>query len=68
MAKIEMVGDSTDALLVSLIRFADAQHEAGPSVCEPEPGVDCVAGCEACEVLADVPTELLAQVRAVEEG
>lgn len=59
--------DATDALIRSLAGFVDAQHEFGPSVCEPEPGVDCVAGCEACEVLAGAPAELLAQVRAGEE-
>lgn len=52
-------------LLVDLAVFADRQHDFKSGDCHPQPGVDCWPFCDACKVLARVPTDVLDEARRV---
>jgi hypothetical protein len=60
----ESVDASIQSLIVKLGAFVDGEHEYRYSGCHPEPSLDCVGWCEACAVLAAVPDDLMAQIRA----
>jgi hypothetical protein len=52
-------------LLVDLVAFVDLEHEDASGSCHPQPGKDCVAWCEACQMLARVPADVLTEARQV---
>lgn len=53
----------TYAYVLDLAEFVDHEHEFRSATgCHPQPGADCVEGCEACGLLADLSDEARAEL------